>query len=131
MNCLKLTLSILTAVILIGCGSPILPGNDPIVVRAQETDKLAFTAFEAFEKIETSNAEFLWSVSHEFKHVADAIRAQKKVWFNTLEAALAIYKSDRSAINRTLLENSITQMEAQKNASEASLAEAVAKGAKP
>lgn len=113
-----------------GCKS-ILPGNDPVVVRAQQTEQIAFTTFDTYVHIEDKYRSTLWAVSHDFKRVADKIRIGAPGWFKSFDAVLDAYKANRTSDNKANLAAGLAALEQSVIEAQSYLARAVEEGAKP
>jgi len=87
---------------LLGCAR-LQPGNDPIVVRAEQATAVAVEVFDAFLK---------WDVRYEgtavhtpeARAVAREIRANGINWLETARALTTAYKRNRSDANRANLQ---------------------------
>ena len=70
-------------------------GEEEWVVRAEQTHDLAFMLADAYLKFEADNADALWQISPDYKHVADNIRTYKRS-FTLAHDALEAYKDMRA-----------------------------------
>ena len=86
-----------------GCTAPILPGNDPVVVRAEQARTVAADTFQAFVKLEYLNRPALKVISPDFARIADLVRDRSDGWIQSLTRVLAAYKANRTAENRASL----------------------------
>lgn len=113
-----------------GCKT-VLPGNDPVVVRAQQTEQIAFTTFDTYVHIEDKYRATLWNASHDFKMVADKIRTDAPAWFKSFDAVLDAYKANRSQQNKANLAAGLATLEQAVIEAQGYLVRATQEGAKP
>lgn len=106
------TLMLLFAfVMLTGCGT-ILPGNDPLVVRAEQTEKTAIATFSAFVHIEAANRDFLRKLNPDIKTVADKVRLDSTNWVSSLDRVILAYKHNRNESNSVNVATALATLEA-------------------
>ncbi len=107
-----LSVVLLLSCMLLGAGcSSILPGNDPVIVRAEQVEKTALAVFDTYVHVEFSQREKLKSISPEFVKVADLIRVSADDWIESLEAALKAYRNNRSPENKATLVTALAVLE--------------------
>lgn len=82
-------------VALVSC-STILPGNDPVVVRAEQTTQLAYDTFQTFTKYEYNNRATLERLNPKIESYANVIRRNEKKWLQTARAETMAYKNNRT-----------------------------------
>jgi len=104
---LKTLLSLSLVVFSIGCAG-IKPGNDKLIVRAEQTRAAAAETFNSFVVFEYTNREALWKSSKDIKHTADYVRAYGKPAIEELTKSIETYKvlrnSDASAgLNKNII----------------------------
>lgn len=123
-------LSLMVGLLVVGTGcASILPGNDPLVVRAQQTRGVAFATFDAFVTIEHRHRDLLWKADPGFKHTADKIREGAPKWFKSFDAALASYRSTKTQDSRLSLSGSVAFLETSLAEVQGYLTQAAEKGA--
>lgn len=88
--------------ILVGCVT-VAPGNDPLVVRAEQTTKIAVSLFDSFLKYEYQNRTLLAKVDVEIKKQADNIRANAPKWIEDARVLTKAYKFNRTPENKANL----------------------------
>lgn len=110
--------------LLAGCSlfqrAPVAPGEDPVVVRAQQTHRLAFTAIDSFLKVENENRAWISANIPEIHAFAEKLRAKdqatgeryaaarlKQAW-----AAIELYRATPTSAAGTELENQLAEIEA-------------------
>lgn len=81
-------------------GCSIFPGQDPVVVRAEQAERIAMATFDAYVHIEYANREKLKTVSPDFLKVADRIRVDGTNWIGALDRTILAYKHNRAESNR-------------------------------
>ena len=87
----KILLSLSFLLLVSGCAG-IKPGNDKLVVRAEQTRAAAVETFNSFVVFEYTNREALWKQSKEIKHTADYVRAYGKPAIEELTKSIDTYK---------------------------------------
>jgi len=89
----------LTAFLILFAGSygcaKLDPGTDPIVVRCEQTQKVALSAFDEFLKFDASNP----GLPVQVHKVADLIRVEAPRNLVALDVARKTYESDRTKNN--------------------------------
>ena len=98
----NLTLSVL-CILLVGCAA-IKPGNDPVVVRAEQTVKVAFEVCDSFLQWEHANRA---TVPPEIQTYATALRDSGPIAFKTARTLTKAYKQNRSDENRANLDTAL------------------------
>lgn len=93
---------LIASLIGIGCSS-ILPGNDSLVVRAEQAEKDANVAFNAFVQVEYANRDALLKVNPQIQKLADKVRVGWTNWVQTLDRAILTYKGAKTPDNATAL----------------------------
>ncbi len=90
---------------LMGCSS-VEPGNDPVVVRAEQITATAFDAMDAF---------LFWESRHpvpdEIHEFAERLRRDAPQWFGSARALTRAYKSHRTEENKVALETVLALLE--------------------
>lgn len=114
-----------------GCTAPILPGNDPVVVRAEQVRSIAADTFAAFVRLEHRDRPALQAISPSFTRIADQVRAQSDGWIQSLTRVLATYKLARTPNNRASLTSAISVLNASLQEVELHTAIAAQKGIQP
>lgn len=107
----KALMLVFALTLLSGCSS-ILPGNDPLVVRAEQTEKTAISTFKAFVHIEAANREFLRKLDPNIKVVADKVRSDSTNWVMSLDRVVLAYKHNRSESNNVNVATALATLEA-------------------
>ncbi len=97
-----LTLSIL-CIALMGC-AVLKPGADPVVVRAEQTVKVAFEGCDSFLKWVHMNRA---AVPPEIQTYATALRESGPLAFKTARTLTKAYKQNRSDENRANLDTAL------------------------
>ena len=87
----KILLSLSFLLLVSGCAG-IKPGNDKLVVRAEQTRAAAAETFNSFVVFEHSNRDALWKVSKDIKHTADYVRAYGRPAIEELTKSIETYK---------------------------------------
>lgn len=109
---LGLVLMLATLLLVPGCTAPILPGNDPVVVRAEQARTVAADTFSAFVRLEYLNRPSLQAISPDFARIADQVRSKSDGWIQSLTRVLASYKSNRTPDNRASLTAGLSTLDA-------------------
>ena len=99
-------LSLLICLSVIGCAS-VKPGNDPLIVHANQSRELLVVTADAFLKLEKGNRDYFWSVSKSIKHSADGTRVAVPRIVESLNKAIDRYKAYKTSNDRTTLETHI------------------------
>lgn len=86
-----------------GCSTPLQPGSDPIVVRAQQTREIAKQTIDLFLRLEETNADVLWQFNPEIKYVADKLRTNAPPAIRDLTRAIATYKEAKNETNSSAI----------------------------
>jgi len=94
-----------------GCKA-LAPEADPIAVRAEQAIDSALEAMNLYVNIEKDNRTLLWSKSHDFKMVADKIRAQGLNWVESAENTLDAYKASRDELHASHLNTALDVLKA-------------------
>lgn len=113
LNTLKMqivVLPLMAAVLGAGCSS-IAPGNDPVVVNAERTTRLALETFDLFVKWEYDNRAVLAKVP-EIRQAADQIRRDGPSWLSSARVLTRAYKDSRTAENKADLETALVVLRA-------------------
>ena len=108
-----------------GCAS-ILPGNDPIAVRAEQVERSAIAAFDAYVHIEYINRTNLAKVSTDFLKVADNIRRNSTNWVISLDHTILAYKHNRAESNKVSLATALATVSTALAEAESNIAKAAA-----
>lgn len=129
-NKIGLPLILAGAVFCSGCAA-ILPGNDPVIVRAQQTREIAFSTFDTFVTLEYRNREALQKINPNFTDVADNIRVGAPKWFKSFDAVLVAYKSGKTPATKSKLDGAIAVIESALTEAQTYIALAAEKGVTP
>lgn len=122
----------LVLVLLLGTGcASILPGNDPVVVRAQQTREIAFSTFDTFVSLEYRNRATLQKLNPNFNEVADNIRVGAPKWFKSFDQVLVAYKSGKTPATKSKLDGAIAVIESALAEAQTYIALAAEKGVTP
>lgn len=108
----------LLLVALITACAGIKPGNDPVVVRAEQVTKASMATIDTFLKYEYDNRLLLQIADPKIKAAADAMRVQAPQVFMSARTLTKAYKANRTAENKASLNTLVAVLE--KLASEAS-----------
>ena len=103
-------LALAAAVILTGCVAPD-PGQDPVVIRAEQATKGTFDLFDQFLRWEDSNRAVVPTEVHKF---ADRLRDEGPAAIRTVRSATKTYKITRHAADKDALAAAIKALEALK-----------------
>lgn len=114
-----------------GCASKVLPGNDPVIVRAQQTRAMAFDVIDSYLQLEYRNHEYLKLVSPDFGRLANRLIAGNKQWFKSFDAVLSAYKSSRAEVDKSKVISAAAVLETALLETQACLAQAAAEGVTP
>lgn len=91
--------------LLVGC-STIAPGNDPVVVRAEQATTSAFDVVDAF---------LLWEHNHpvpdNIHAFAEKLRTEAPGWFATARALTKAYKANRTPEKKAALGTALAVLE--------------------
>jgi len=98
-------------VLLVGCAT-VSPGTDPLVVRAEQTTKIAFEVIDQFLAWEYNNRATL---DKEVTQVANEIRLAAPDAIRMLRAVTKAYKAQRDPETKTQLVAAISKVEALQN----------------
>jgi hypothetical protein len=85
------------------------PGQDPVVVRAEQTTVIAFEFVDAFLKWERSNEMTVGGEVHSF---AETVRRNAPLWFTHARTLTKAYKSNRTPENKANLLTALAVLEA-------------------
>lgn len=107
-----ITVTILAPLVLTQGCSGLLKDADPIAVRAEQTIDGALEVMDLYVNIEKDNRDLLWSKSHDFKMVADKIRAQGLNWVESAEDTLDAYKASRDELHASHLNTALDVLKA-------------------
>jgi hypothetical protein len=99
--------AIVAIAILAGCAS-LHPGQDPVVVRAEQTTQISFEVLNQFVTWERAN-EVL--VGPDVNRFANEIRLHAPVWFTRVRELTKVYKANRSPENKASLLTAIAVIE--------------------
>lgn len=128
----KAWLPLLLACAILGTGcAHVLPGNDPVIVRAQQTRAMFFEVMDTYLTLEYRNHQFLQSVNPEFARLANKLIAGNQQWFKSFDTVLVAYKAGRTDATRSKLIAAAAVLESALIETQACLAQAAAKGATP
>jgi len=94
--------TLVASFLLVGCAT-VAPGNDPLVVRAEQTTKIAVNLFDSFLKYEYQNRTLLAKVDVEIRKQADHIRANAPKWIEDARVLTKAYKMNRTPENKANL----------------------------
>lgn len=103
---------------LIGC-STLKPEADPVVVRAEQTVKIAFDVCDAFLAWEFANRVAIPDQIHNY---ATSLRDSGPLAFQTARALTKAYKQNRSAENKATLDTALAVLVAMQTQSAAYIA---------
>jgi len=107
MNTKQALAVIAAAIFLVGCVS-VAPGHDPVVVRAEQTQSLAFEAMDAFFMWEYLNRGTLPADVTKF---ADKLRTEGKDILLRSYVVVRAYKTNRTAENKLAVETIIVTLQ--------------------
>lgn len=94
---------LLAAIILSGCAS-VEPGNDPLIVRSEQTAQIALSTFDALFNIEYSNREWIDAYAPMMRDRVNHLRDYAPVALKSLRTATAEYRSERSEVTASKLQ---------------------------
>jgi hypothetical protein len=80
--------------------SSILPGSDPVVVHAEQVEKIAMTTFDTYVRLEFKNRDQLKKVSLDFEKAADKIRVGATNWVASLDRTILAFKHSKTPENK-------------------------------
>lgn len=103
----KRIVPILAIAFLVGCAA-LRPGQDPVVVRAEQTTVIAFEFVDAFLKWEKSNELTVGGDVHQF---AENVRKNAPMWFTSARVITKTYKANRTPENKANLLTAIAVLE--------------------
>jgi hypothetical protein len=83
--------------------STLQPGNDPVVVRAEQTQTISKDTLDAFVTYERNNDSTLRALNPAIHTYANYVRAHGQQWLRTLQAEKLAYKNNRTAENKANL----------------------------
>jgi hypothetical protein len=107
----KTLVSLIAVFLLFGVGcSTIAPGNDPIVVRAEQTVKAAVTVIDSFLKFEYDNRMVLATSRPEIKLFADKLRLEAPSAIREARVLTKTYKNGKTIQNQLVLDNSLNKL---------------------
>jgi len=91
--------------VIVGCGgcSAVTEGQDAVVVRAEQVSRYAFEIFDTFVGEEERNRAAWQAISPEIEKAANKVRREGKTGLEELVKVTRIYKTNRTAENRTSL----------------------------
>jgi hypothetical protein len=115
---------LIASLIGIGCSS-ILPGNDPLVVRAEQSLKGADVTFNTFVSVEYVNRAQLLAINPQIEKLADKVRVGWTNWAQKLDSALLAYKHSKTPENAAALTTAQAVVDTNLTQSQAALAQAV------
>jgi hypothetical protein len=101
-NIQNLALLVLLSAFAAGCAA-IKPGNDPVVVRAEQATKSAIAIIDSFVKYEYDNRLLLQTVEPKVKLAADKMRVNAPQAFASARNLTKAYKLNRTAENKANL----------------------------
>ena len=104
---MKILLAILSVVVLVGC-STVAPGNDPLIVHAQQAKASYIYTADTFLRFEYENRNSIWKKTTEVKKIADRIREQTPEILRLTDEAIARYKAYKMNVNQVELIDRIT-----------------------
>jgi len=96
----------LMGLFLAGCAA-IAPGHDPVVVRAEQTQRLAFESLNAFLRLEHSNRAFYMVKTPRVHEAAESLRRRAPESFRALRGAIVAYKTNRTPAGKASLETAL------------------------
>jgi hypothetical protein len=108
-------------------GCALLPGADPVVVRAEQATAVAVEIFHAFLKFELDNRAAL-AGTPEIRAAAERIGERGPDLLETARALTKAYKANRTADNKVAMETITATLEALAQEAQAHLARAGAGG---
>lgn len=124
-------IGLLVSILLMGSGcASILSGNDPVVVRAEQTEKIALATFDTFLAIEAAHQAEIQSMSPIIHTVAENVRKNGKNWLTTANNLRKTYKSSRTPENKANLMTAIAIVETALTETQKYLVELSMKGLK-
>ena len=96
--------------ILNGCAT-ILPGNDPVVVRAEQTLKSSVTIMHSFLTYEEKNRIVLLQTQPEVNIVAEKIRREAPPIIQSVKMRIRDYKANKNVQNKQFMDVMINVLE--------------------
>ncbi len=107
----KIVPVVLVSALMFCSGCKILPGNDSVVVRAEQSTAMGIEVFDAFVLWEYRNRDVLGEDS-EVTKAANYIRANAPMWLSMARATTKAYKNNRTAENKADLLTAVKTLEA-------------------
>jgi hypothetical protein len=115
----KLLLIIPVAFLMAGCAT-IKSGSDPIVVRAEQSEQVAFATFDTFLKIDNANRQFFRTSLPAVHQFAEWLRtpignppSQRGIaMIESFDKVKVAYKSNRTPDNKANLITALATLEA-------------------
>ncbi len=106
----------LPAFLFSGCQTaPVAPGNDPIVVHAEQTTRIALDTFKTIEKIEFDSYSTIKqidpAVAAEIRTFVNSIRRQSPDWLQTARNVTEAYQMNRTAGNKASLDSAMAVLQ--------------------
>jgi hypothetical protein len=89
-----------------GC-SGILPGNDPVVVDAEKTTRIAVETFNTFFKLEFDNRALVLEKAPKIHEYANYARLHSPQWIASARALTITYKTNRTSENKANLQTAL------------------------
>lgn len=96
---------------MVGC-STVKPGNDPFVVRAEQTVDTAYHTFDLFVVLERENEGIVAQFNVGIHVYAELIRRESPHWINTANTLIRTYKRNRTSDNKANAQTAIAVVEA-------------------
>lgn len=125
MSCLLVCMATALGLALPGCAS-VAPGNDALVVRAEQARDIAVSTFDVLLDLEHANREALWDVDPEIKKTCDFIRENEQGWINGITRVIDAYKANRTPEGKANLTTALATLEASLQTAQELLAKAQA-----
>jgi hypothetical protein len=98
-----------------GCAT-LLPGNDPVVVHAEQTTQIALDTFNAIEKTEYATyptlKEMAPAAAIEVRTFVNSLRRHEHDWLLTARNLTKAYKSNRTPENKASLYTALAVLQA-------------------
>lgn len=92
----------LAALFLCAAGCKTITG-DPVVVRAEQAQKVLVYTLDTLLKFEYDNRAYLWSINPQLKKFCDTCRDSEVMWIHGIDNATEAYKSNKSTENKATL----------------------------
>lgn len=94
-----------------GCAT-VQPGNDPIVVHAEQTYQEAFDTFDTLFKLDSDNRAFVLQHAPSVHKAINDLKPKAKQALSNVHNVLAAYKANRDANNKASLATYLATLQA-------------------